>query len=478
MMSSVGLFIVALIVSSGGLFAVARLFEALDRRAQQWPALWATALGLSVLIPLAGVSLRALPTSLRQSYTETLSHYVPLEPLSLPLVEQAMFSTEASGPGLALFLPLLILIYGVCVAMGLIKLTRGRRRVRRIITLAKSMGHTTFPDQTDPVEILVSRRITSPFAWSRIGTPKRQFIVIPDHFLHAMSGPQIEDILRHESAHLERRDDEWGLVLRTLLCLGWISPFAHALFARWSQATEIRCDMAVTATQTDERRRAYAKTLMQALHLVADRGRPSPTPAFSTSRIRTEKMRLTHILTGSRPAFKRGRDRLALSVAALALSVTGTFGLAATASADTPAAKTVNMISSQIVTGRLTAKFGQSFDPFKSGETRNHHGVDIAADIGTPIFAPAHGVIQAATDLYQNKPGYGTVVVLQTDDGIQTLFSHLDGYTVQVGQRVAKGEQIATVGNSGRSTGPHVHIETYKDGTRIDPMSVWSLSGE
>lgn len=189
-------------------------------------------------------------------------------------------------------------------------------------------------------------------------------------------------------------------------------------------------------------------------------------------------MRLTHILTGSRPAFKRGRDRLALSVAALALSVTGTFGLAATASADTPAAKTVNMISSQIVTGRLTAKFGQSFDPFKSGETRNHHGVDIAADIGTPIFAPANGVIQAATDLYQNKPGYGTVVVLQTDDGIQTLFSHLDGYTVQVGQRVAKGEQIATVGNSGRSTGPHVHIETYKDGTRIDPMSVWSLSGE
>ena len=189
-------------------------------------------------------------------------------------------------------------------------------------------------------------------------------------------------------------------------------------------------------------------------------------------------MRLTHILTGSRPAFKRGRDRFALSVAAIALSVSGAFGLAATAAADTPAAKAVNIISGKIVTGRLTARFGQTFDPFKNGQTRNHHGVDIAADIGTPIYAPADGVIQAATDLYQNKPAYGTVVVLQTRGGIQTLFSHLDAFDVQVGQRVTKGEQIATVGNSGRSTGPHVHIETYQNGTLIDPSSVWDLSGD
>ena len=167
---------------------------------------------------------------------------------------------------------------------------------------------------------------------------------------------------------------------------------------------------------------------------------------------------------------------MGLIAVAIGLSVTGTLGIAATATADTPSTKSVKAIASDIVTGRLTAKFGQSFDPFKDGKMRDHWGVDIAASIGTPIHAPAAGTIRVATDLYQNKPAYGTVVVIETENGVTTLFSHLDGYTVEEGQRVVKGELIATVGNTGRSTGPHVHIETYKDGERVDPMTVWNLS--
>ena len=187
-------------------------------------------------------------------------------------------------------------------------------------------------------------------------------------------------------------------------------------------------------------------------------------------------MRIAHIMAGTSPAFKRGRDRLALSALAACVTVAGTLSMAATAQADMPTAKAANSVTSSIVTGRLTAPFGKTFDPFKDGSTRTHWGVDIAAPFGTPIYAPATGTVLAATDLYDGKPAYGTVVVLQTDNGVRTLFSHLQGYTVEAGQRVAQGQQIATVGSSGKSTGPHVHIETYRGDTRVDPMTVWDLS--
>jgi murein DD-endopeptidase MepM/ murein hydrolase activator NlpD len=57
------------------------------------------------------------------------------------------------------------------------------------------------------------------------------------------------------------------------------------------------------------------------------------------------------------------------------------------------------------------------------------------------------------------------------------VFAHLDSYTVRAGQSVTQGTQIATVGSSGKSTGPHVHIETYQNGTRLDPQGVWPLQG-
>ena len=68
--------------------------------------------------------------------------------------------------------------------------------------------------------------------------------------------------------------------------------------------------------------------------------------------------------------------------------------------------------------------------------------------------------------------------MIETKGNVLTVFTHLDGYNVEAGQKVAKGTQIATVGSTGKSTGPHVHIETYKDGTRVDPQSIWDLAAK
>lgn len=96
-----------------------------------------------------------------------------------------------------------------------------------------------------------------------------------------------------------------------------------------------------------------------------------------------------------------------------------------------------------------------------------HAGVDLAAPIGTPIYAASDGVVIDAGP----TAGYGAWVKLRHADGTVTLYGHINTWDVQIGQRVFAGDQIATVGNRGFSTGPHCHFEVLLGGTnRIDPV--------
>lgn len=110
--------------------------------------------------------------------------------------------------------------------------------------------------------------------------------------------------------------------------------------------------------------------------------------------------------------------------------------------------------------GVLTSTFGQRWGSL-------HGGIDIAAPIGTPIVAVLDGeVIDAGP-----AAGFGLWVRIRHDDGTVTVYGHNDTNTVSVGQRVRAGEQIATVGNRGFSTGPHVHFEVHLGGSnKIDPI--------
>jgi murein DD-endopeptidase MepM/ murein hydrolase activator NlpD len=95
-----------------------------------------------------------------------------------------------------------------------------------------------------------------------------------------------------------------------------------------------------------------------------------------------------------------------------------------------------------------------------------HAGVDLAGPIGTPIVAVSDGVVIDAGP----TAGYGAWVKLRHSDGTVTLYGHVNTWTVQIGQRVFAGDQIATIGNRGNSTGPHLHFEVLLNGTnRIDP---------
>jgi murein DD-endopeptidase MepM/ murein hydrolase activator NlpD len=116
------------------------------------------------------------------------------------------------------------------------------------------------------------------------------------------------------------------------------------------------------------------------------------------------------------------------------------------------------------VIGRITASFGEREDPF-TDEPAFHPGIDIAAPYGTPVRATADGVVVFAGE----EDGYGRIVMIDHGFGISTCYAHLSGFNTEVGDRVQRGEVIGYVGDSGRSTGPHLHYEVRIDNTPVNP---------
>lgn len=117
--------------------------------------------------------------------------------------------------------------------------------------------------------------------------------------------------------------------------------------------------------------------------------------------------------------------------------------------------------------GRLTSKFGNRRDPFGRG-TSFHEGIDIANSPGIDIWAAARGKVT-----YSNyKSGHGRTIIIDHGNGYKTLYAHNSKLLVDVGDMVEKGQVIAKIGNTGRSTGPHLHFEVHKNGMPIDPLTV------
>ncbi len=114
---------------------------------------------------------------------------------------------------------------------------------------------------------------------------------------------------------------------------------------------------------------------------------------------------------------------------------------------------------------RFTSGFGPRRDP-KTGGRRLHKGVDFAASNGTPIYATADGVVVHAGW----SSGYGRLVKIQHEFGIETRYAHLSRMRVNVGQRVSRGDRIGDMGASGRVTGVHLHYEVRVGGTAVNPM--------
>jgi murein DD-endopeptidase MepM/ murein hydrolase activator NlpD len=116
------------------------------------------------------------------------------------------------------------------------------------------------------------------------------------------------------------------------------------------------------------------------------------------------------------------------------------------------------------VVGRITGVFGERLDPF-SGEGAFHSGLDIASHYGDTVRATADGIAEAV----EQRAGYGRLIIIDHGFGVSTWYGHLSGFNIQPGARVKAGDVIGYEGDSGRSTGPHLHYEVRINNTPVNP---------
>lgn len=443
-----------------------------------WMGAWLCAVlppVLGMLLPLQSAPLPALTSAL------------PVALDTLPdALQPAASGDPASGIPLVAGLSLcLMVIYAGGVLLSLARWALATRRVRAVLRRSHPVQATHLPGpqsqraiavlQASSIAVRVIDGAGTPFA---VGWPQPR-IILPAASL-ALPDRALRLVIGHEAAHLHRRDPLRATVMRLVAALYWFNPFVQRIATRVQLAAELQCD----ARALDETPAAGDGRLLAQAYVDALRHASALQPASALSHRDPggHQLRLRHMLQGD--AGRRPGTTFAVLMAASGAAVTlGLASVQAAVMADPPShalplpVASVTLLeatlppapafTAPLAHARVTSVFGHA-STFRQNA---HRGVDFAARRGTAVQAPADGTIIAATRAYPDGPNYGTVVVIDHGGGWQTLLAHLQDHDVQVGQRVRQGETIARSGNTGRTTGPHLHMELLRSGTRVDPQA-------
>ncbi|MEZ5955685.1 MAG: M23/M56 family metallopeptidase [Hyphomonadaceae bacterium] len=312
------------------------------------------------------------------------------------------------------------------------------------------------------------------YVFESTGSPvaaARGLILIPRRLFEALSPEQLALIVEHERKHHARGDVMFYAALAWIEALLWFNPFVRAQARHCRLAAELDCDRAVTAAAPDMRR-AYAQTLLVVLKHTAGDALPCAPAVFSHRTMGDHRMRIVQIMERDGATRKRAPwFAYAAAVALIAplgigqLALAQSLGVAPPANITPASASSAPSFSHRPVEGRLTSTYGERRDPF-SGQMAFHVGVDLAAREGTPVVAAASGhVLRVAA----NQAGYGNMIEVDHGGGFVLRYSQLSAFEVREGDAVQAGQLIGRVGQSGRATGPHLHLEVWRDGTAWDP---------
>ena len=304
----------------------------------------------------------------------------------------------------------------------------------------------------------------------------------PSTFFHWIFLPQSEiapAVLAHEEAHA-RQGHSWDILLVELwLCLFWWNPLAYAFRRSLRQVHEYLADAAALQkiSVVD-----YLQTLVDHLSRSADQTPPRLAPAFIhaslTKRISMMKKRPT--TTWQRTAYAL----LAFTSVALLWAFRSSPPVLPTAlprevasvveSPEPWLAETTHGYPLPAEYNTVTSGFGMRMHPVLK-EMKLHRGIDLKAPTGTAVLASARGtVIKSVRD----QDAYGHHIVIHHGGGIRTLYSSMDELMVAEGDEVTQGQQIGTVGQTGASTGPHLHFEIQENGEAVDPAPYLGIKAE
>ena len=450
-MNPVGLFLLAL-GWSGAVWTGAALICRLQPAPRAAQTTWRVAAALMFAPFLAALVAPSLPALSDAPLPE-----VPvLEPLFVQ-PDMAGLVAEASPirlPELGVLITALVAAgWAVRFALWLISQVRLQRLKARALRVDRPVRH--WADAMDLARVPDVRLIPR-------GAPFLAGILHPCVFVPAalMARDDAPQVIVHEMVHLKRGDLITRPLERLVADLFWFSPFAWAIRERLDYWREVAVDEAAADLTGD--RIAYARALTRAARL-ARPGAVLPVAALVLTKEGNLKMRLTELLN---EAPRRPRRLGLAAAAALALAAPLAFaqGMLIKGGA-APLASPVNYSHPVLDTARLTSTFGTRKHPI-TGEQKLHGGVDLAEKEGRPVYAPTTGTVTRA----EYDKGYGNLVEIIAGD--TTLrFGQLETMKVKAGDTVTPGETIATLGQSGQATGPHLHFEVIRGGERIDPQA-------
>lgn len=310
----------------------------------------------------------------------------------------------------------------------------------------------------------------------------RPTLLLPQTLL---SAEQLGHVLSHEMTHLKRCDLMYKWFAFLVKCVHWFNPMVYVINRQIRLECEISCDLSVVKTMDAQARERYIHTILWLLS-----GEGACGSGFATEMVgnlRTLKRRFRIIQ--KKPTISKTARWMSLGVAvilaAAALLTSGVLGgsvpmntQAQSAPApvielettDTTTTTAVAPVPTEISfcwpcpnSEQITSGFG-----YRWGTA--HSGIDVYAALGSPIVAAADGTV-VETNPSGWGGGYGLYVVLDHGGGLITKYGCLDSLNVSVGQTVSRGQEIGCVGNTGNSTGPHLHFEVQKDGVPQDPAN-------
>lgn len=338
------------------------------------------------------------------------------------------------------------------------------------------------------VRLLATKSSISPFT-SGICKP---VILIPESLLMRKHRSDLESVIAHEMAHIKRLDDLWIKLQNLIQIIYFFHPVVWIAGSRLQVGRECACDSLVLK-QNRIRRETYARGLLNIIKMnTLGPDCVALIPSFSSERnklfTRLKRMKGEHNMRGIHKIGMIGLlTGLAVFILPMAtskwqplkpgpqLSAMVTVLAAATAQsaaqAEIEAAAETETFASDfklimpVEGGKIVSGYGMRKDPL-DGKLKLHRGVDIPEKEGTPVMAAADGVVEIA----EFRKGYGNFIEIRHGSKLITRYGQLEKILVKPGMSVKQKEQIGTVGQTGRSTGPHLHFEVRIDDEAIDPV--------
>lgn len=266
-------------------------------------------------------------------------------------------------------------------------------------------------------------------------------------------GTDYEDshpILKHEEAHVRSLHTVDLLITELFIALTWFNPFVFLFRKLLKSIHEYQADQYVIG---------HNITRSHYLSVMAENLIPNHSISFSSHfNGLTIKNRIEMITKNKSKKRKSIRYVLILPLCGLLLMAF------AAATGSKPSIFPIKDGEYK----RIASGFGNRVDPV-SKTTRLHGGVDISANTGTAVMATGAGTITKASDGKQ----WGNLVIIDHGNGFETWYAHLDAISVEEGKTIKLGEVLGSVGNTGRSFGPHLHYEVHVNGKRVDPKEYY-----